>query len=121
MPLTNVESTQPGREAVVLIQILLPAPGTAPTVSAEDYARTRAELLETFSGVTAYLRSPGQGNWIAPSGRADQDDIVMVEVVTETFNREWWRRYARILTRRFHQDTIHLRAIPIELLDPLAS
>jgi hypothetical protein len=106
---------------MVLIQILLPAPGTALTVPAEDYALTRAELLKAFSGVTAYLRSPGQGNWIAPSGRADQDDIVMVEVVTETFDREWWRSYASALARRFHQDAIHLRAIPIELLDPLAS
>jgi hypothetical protein len=106
---------------MVLIQILLPAPGTAALVPAEDYALTRAELLRTFSGVTAYLRSPGQGNWIAPSGRADQDDIVMVEVVTDTFDRAWWQRYADVLTRRFRQDTIHVRAIRIELLDPLAS
>ncbi len=106
---------------MVLVQILLPAPGTALTVPGEDYALTRAELLGRFSGVTAYLRSPGQGNWIAPSGRADQDDIVMVEVVTEVFDREWWRGYARVLAARFHQDTIHLRAIPIELLDPVSS
>ncbi|MEO8483909.1 MAG: hypothetical protein ABI634_16990 [Acidobacteriota bacterium] len=106
---------------MVLVQILLPAPGTALTVPPEDYALTRAELLKRFSGVTAYLRSPGQGNWIAPSGRADQDDIVMVEVVTDTFDREWWRGYSQVLARRFHQDAIHLRAIPVEVLDTSAS
>jgi len=106
---------------MVLVQILLPAPVAASPVSAEDYTRTRAELLEAFSGVTAYLRSPGQGNWIGPSGQADQDTVVMVEVVTTIFDRPWWRAYSQVLSRRFHQTSIHVRAIDIELLDPIAS
>jgi len=106
---------------MVLVQILLPAPGAGSEVSAEDYTRTRAELLEAYSGVTAYLRSPGQGNWIGPSGHADQDTVVMVEVVTTLFDKTWWRAYSQVLARRFHQTSIHVRAIDIEMLDPVAS
>jgi len=39
----------------------------------------------------------------------------MVEVVTETFDRAWWRGYAATLARRFAQDEIHVRALAIEL------
>lgn len=58
---------------------------------------TRRELAEAFDGLTAYLRSPATGLWTAPDGRQERDDVVMVEVVTDTFDRAWWRRYA---TRR---------------------
>jgi hypothetical protein len=42
---------------------------------------------------------------------------VMVEVVTEQFDREWWRSYATVLAQRFQQDVIHVRALAIEMLD----
>jgi hypothetical protein len=41
----------------------------------------------------------------------------MVEVVTDTFDRALWRTYAATLTERFRQESIHLRALPVELLD----
>jgi hypothetical protein len=41
----------------------------------------------------------------------------MVEVVTQTFDREWWRGYAATLATRFQQATIHVRALPVEVLD----
>jgi hypothetical protein len=41
----------------------------------------------------------------------------MVEVVTETFDRNWWRAYAATLAERFAQDVIHVRALPIEMTD----
>jgi hypothetical protein len=41
----------------------------------------------------------------------------MVEVVTETFDRMWWRTYAAALARRFGQDTIHVRALLVEMPD----
>lgn len=78
---------------------------------------TRRELAEVFDGLTAYLRSPATGWWIAPDGRAQQDDVVMVEVVTETFDRTWWHSYATLLAKRFGQDQIHLRALDIQMLE----
>jgi hypothetical protein len=99
---------------VVLIQVLLPA-------GRDDHAallaQTREELAARFKGVTAYVRAPAKGLWTAPDGRAEQDDVVMVEVVTEAFDRAWWRTYAATLAARFRQDAIHVRALAIEMLD----
>ena len=100
---------------MVLIQLLLPthaagAEGVAPL------AETRRELAERFNGLTAYLRSPAKGLWVAPDGHVEQDDVVMVEVVTDTFDRAWWRAYSARLAVRFGQESIHLRTMQVEML-----
>jgi hypothetical protein len=100
---------------MVLIQLLLPAPNTAGSDAMTRLAETRRELADKFTGVTAYVRSPAKGLWMAPDGHTEADDVVMVEVVTETFDRRWWRTYAAKLAQRFHQDTIHVRALPVEI------
>ena len=105
---------------MVLIQMLLPTNG--PTVAgAPDtmaaLAETRRELADTFKGLTAYVRSPAKGLWTAPDGHAEQDDVVMVEVVTDNFDRRWWRAYATVLADRFRQDEIHIRGMQIQTLD----
>jgi hypothetical protein len=109
---------------MVLIQLLLPTtsdgPG-GPQRTAAALNETRRELAETFEGLTAYLRSPAKGVWTAPDGHTEQDDVVMVEVVTTSFDRVWWRTYAARLARRFRQDAIHVRAVAIEMLDENAS
>jgi hypothetical protein len=106
--------------AVVLIQLLLPTTLPDRTASQEASAaltETRRELTERFEGLTAYLRSPAKGVWTAPDGHPEQDDVVMLEIVTDRFDRAWWRTYTDTLARRFEQETVHVRAIPIELLD----
>ena len=84
-------------------------------------AETRRELVDKFKGVTAYVRSPAKGLWVAPDGQVEADDVVMVEVVTETFDRAWWRTYGTTLARRFGQDAIHIRALPVEMADELSA
>ena len=101
---------------MVLIQLLLPANVAASANDLAPLADTRRELAERFNGLTAYLRSPAKGLWTAPDGHTEQDDVVMVEVVTDTFDRAWWRTYAATLAERFRQESIHLRAMPVELL-----
>ncbi len=101
---------------MVLIQLLLPTPKAA-SEAMTSLADTRRELANTFTGVTAYVRSPAKGLWTAPDGHTESDDVVMVEVVTETFDRRWWRAYAATLATRFQQTTIHVRAMPVEMLD----
>ena len=98
-----------------LIQILLPSPGgnDAPVQDAR-FAQTRAELVERFRGVTAYLWAPAQGAWTSPDGRLEHDEMVMVEVLTDAFDRGWWRAYAERLAQRFEQETIHVRALSAE-------
>jgi hypothetical protein len=102
---------------MVLIQLLLPMSGATGPDGLAPLAETRRELAERFNGLTAYLRSPAKGLWTAPDGHTEQDDVVMVEVVTDTFDRTWWRTYAATLAARFAQESIHLRALPVELLD----
>ena len=105
---------------MVLIQLLLPTTGAANGDAMTRLAQTRKELLEQFDGVTAYVRSPAKGAWTAPGGHTETDDVVMVEVVCDEFDRVWWRRYAQTLAQRFQQETIHVRAMTIELLDDAA-
>lgn len=101
-----------------LVQMLLPArSGAAGAAADEAVARTRAELVEAFGGLTAYQRAPAHGMWMAPEGELQRDDVVMVEVVTPHFDRAWWREYAETLRTRFRQQAIHIRAMPVELLD----
>jgi hypothetical protein len=102
---------------MVLIQLLLPATDAARNDGVAPLAQTRRELAERFNGLTAYLRSPAKGWWTAPDGRTEQDDVVMVEVVTETFDRAWWRTYAATLAARFDEESIHVRAVPVDMLD----
>ena len=102
---------------MVLIQLLLPATGGARGEGTSPLAETRRELAERLSGLTAYLRAPAKGLWTAPDGHTEQDEVVMVEVVTDAFDRAWWRTYAAMLEQRFQQERIHLRAVPVEMLD----
>jgi hypothetical protein len=99
---------------MVLIQLLLPT-GASGDSAVTALAETRRELVDRFKGVTAYVRSPAKGLWTAPDGHTEADDVVMVEVVTDTFDRAWWRTYSATLAQRFAQDTIHVRALPIEM------
>jgi hypothetical protein len=105
---------------VFLIQVLIPIDSETARED-ERVGRTRLELVERFGGITAYVQTPAQGEWISPGGRRERDRIVMVEVVAEQFDRAWWRSYARTLALRFDQDVIHVRGLRIELLDPDAA
>lgn len=95
-----------------LIQLLLPLKaGAQPHVT-----RTREELVQRYEGITAYVRSPARGAWIAPGGREEHDDVIMVEVVVDSLDREWWRQYQDTLAARFDEEQIHIRILPVELL-----
>ena len=95
-----------------LIQLLLPVkPG-----SEKKITQTRQELVDAFEGVTAYVRSPAKGAWIAPEGQEEHDDVIMVEVLVDAVDREWWRQYGTELATRFGEETIHIRFLPAEIL-----
>lgn len=102
---------------MVLVQLLLPVVDGPAGDAATLLAQTRRELVEQFNGVTAYVRSPARGLWTSPDGRTEADDVVMVEVVTDRFDRQWWRRYTDSLAQRFEQQEIHVRAVPVQTTD----
>jgi hypothetical protein len=104
-----------------LIQVLLPVARQIQEPQTDAFSRTRTELVDRFGGATAYIQSPALGEWTGSEGDRQQDRVMLVEIVAAEFDRSWWRGYARQLATRFHQETIHVRALPIELLDPDAA
>jgi len=98
-----------------LVQVLLPTHrrNGAP-VASEEFARVRVELTERFGGVTAYSRSPATGLWKRDDEEIERDQVIMIEVVVEVFEREWWARYREQLETRFGQEVVHARALAME-------
>lgn len=72
---------------------------------AELFAAEKTRLSNAFGGLTAYSRAPAQGEW-----NGEHDDIVILEVMTETLDVEWWANYRRKLEAAFHQDEVLIRA-----------
>jgi hypothetical protein len=100
-----------------LVQVLLPMQRQdGSSVAAEEFARVRVELTERFGGVTAYTRSPATGLWKKPDDAIERDQVIMVEVVVDQFDRGWWQTYRQELAARFGQEEIHARALAIELI-----
>jgi hypothetical protein len=98
-----------------LVQILLPLRMRDGTdVPAEMFARVRVELTERFGGVTAYSRSPATGLWKPTETEIERDLVIMVEVVVDLFDGEWWAQYREQLEQRFGQEEVHARAIAIQ-------
>jgi hypothetical protein len=79
-------------------------------------ARVRRELTERFGGVTAYTRAPAEGTWADPDGRTHRDDVIIIEVMTDTLDRQWWNDYSRELAVRFDQQEVVVRAMQFESL-----
>jgi hypothetical protein len=104
-----------------LIQLLLPADGPSASGGDARIARTRAELVERFGGITAYIQTPALGEWTTPDGARERDRVVMVEVVAPGLDRAWWHSYGATLAERFEQEAIHLRAVKVEMLNPDAA
>jgi hypothetical protein len=98
-----------------LVQLLLPLrTRDGAEVPGEMFSAVRAELTQRFGGVTAYSRSPATGLWKRTDAEVERDQVIMVEVVVDAFDREWWTQYRDRLARRFDQEEIHARAIAIE-------
>jgi hypothetical protein len=55
--------------------------------------------------------------WTSPEGHIEEDSVVMVEVLAPHFDAWWWRTYAQTLKKRFQQETIHIRATEVQVLD----
>lgn len=98
-----------------LVQILLPIRlPDGSDVPADALARVRVELTERFGGVTAYSRSPATGLWKSTESEIERDLVIMIEVVVDVFDRDWWARYREQLEQRFGQEEVLARAIAIE-------
>jgi hypothetical protein len=76
---------------------------------------SKKDLAADFEGVTAYLQAPAEGLW-REGGQTDNDDIVIFEVMTEEIDLQDWRRRRSELERRFRQDKVIIRYMPVVLV-----
>ena len=79
------------------------------------FGELRAELTERFGGATFFARSPAEGLW-EQDGKVERDRIVLVEVVAETLDRDYWGGLRKRLEAGFEQDEIMIRASAVERL-----
>jgi hypothetical protein len=100
-----------------LVQLLLPLYDNANVrFPRETFDHVRQELTDRFGGVTAFLRSPGEGFWRIAENAINRDDVVIFEVMADQLDRPWWARYREDLERRFRQIELVIRASSIERL-----
>jgi hypothetical protein len=100
-----------------LIQLLLPLYDNSNVrFPRETFDHVRQELTDRFGGVTAFLRSPGEGFWRMAENAINRDDVVIFEVMTDELDRPWWVQYRRELEQRFRQIELVIRASLIERL-----
>jgi hypothetical protein len=99
-----------------LVTLLLPLYDNAGApFPPELFAQVRTELTERFGGLTAFSRAPAEGVW-KDEGRTTRDEVIVLEVMAETLDRDWWGGYRAELERRFQQDAIVMRAQAYEAL-----
>src|SRR5688500_11832651 len=99
-----------------LVQLLLPLEDSnGQPFPAAQFDQIAHELTERFGGVTAYARSPAEGRW-KEGADTTHDDIVVIEVMVEELDRQWWAVLRKRLEADFRQDEIVIRAQPMERL-----
>lgn len=100
-----------------LIQIYLPLHANDGTAFAHrKFQRVKEQLTEEFGGVTAFLRTPGEGVWAESPSKVVEDDVVTFEVVADRVNRGWWQEFKAQLQRDFEQEEILIRTTRVEIL-----
>lgn len=98
-----------------LIQILIPVfDPEGNRFERGRFENLRVRLTECFGGLTAFVRSPALGLWKDEDGTTERDDMILVEVMVEAFDRDWWSAYRAELERDFRQEEILVRAIVFE-------
>lgn len=99
-----------------LVQILLPLADNNGDAFPEPVLRGfQQELVDRFGGLTAYERSPAKGVW-RQDGRHRKDEVVVVEVMTDDPDDDWWRRFRGRVEQKLKQEKLIVRAIPFEEL-----
>ena len=93
-----------------LIQILLPlCDNVRQPYEERVFKAISAELVQKFGGLTAFSRAPAKGTWVN-AGHEERDDVIVIEVMAETLDREWWEAYRRRLETDLGQTEIVARA-----------
>ena len=102
---------------MTLVQILLPVYGNDGRALLHDtYGAIRDELVARFGGLTAFTQSPAEGLWTPGGGKPQRDEIIMIEVMVSQVERAWWSSFKARLETLFGQQSIVIRAWPMQQL-----
>jgi hypothetical protein len=88
-----------------LVEILLPVN----TGQDSELASLRQLLTDRFGGLTAFSRAPAMGFWSDNDKHISRDDIVVVEVMTDHIDGDWWSSFRVDLEQRLRQKEIVIR------------
>lgn len=94
-----------------LVEIFVPK--TA--ISKEHLASLQNMLVKQFGGLTAYSRTPAKGLDVEDE-RQVEDEIIILEVMTDLLDRAWWSSLRSRLERDLQQREILIRASEVQLL-----
>lgn len=109
-------TTLPSGQRRYRFQILLPiTDNRGHPYAPEIISRIQQRLVEKFGGYTAHSRAPAQGVWVN-EGEASRDEIVVVEVLAEDLDREWWQAFRSGLERDLGQEQLVITAQEVELI-----
>jgi hypothetical protein len=75
----------------------------------------KAELTETFGGVTVYARAPASGLW-KKEHEIEKDVLVILEVMAKDLDKEWWKGFRQRTEALFHQEELLVRTTQIARL-----
>jgi hypothetical protein len=105
-----------GRGGGYLIQLLLPLTDNEGRPYEQMLFRDiNASLTEKFGGLTAFSRSPAKGTWINDD-HEERDDVIVVEVMAQTLDRDWWLTFRQRLEITMRQAEIVVGSQTIERL-----
>jgi hypothetical protein len=97
-----------------LVQILLPVfDNDGAAFPAAFFDALASELTARFGGLTSYVRAPAEGRW-KQADKVAYDEIIVLEVMTPDFERDWWRSLRARLEEEFQQKEVVVRVMPIE-------
>ena len=92
-----------------LFQIFLPLyDNEGNRFTKQKFESIRQELLRKFGGVTFYQQG-ASGLWEDASGKIDSDTLIVIEVMTKTVKKKWWRKFKFSLEKKLKQDEILIR------------
>jgi hypothetical protein len=93
-----------------IIEIFLPLRrGDGSEIDPKEIREIVEDLAGRFGGATAFTRAPASGLWESGSG-LEKDEVIIVEVMTKSLNRDWWHSLRLRLERQFQQERIMMRA-----------
>lgn len=99
-----------------VVQLLLPLfDNDGCPFPAETMRGIREDLITRFGGVTAFSRAPADGVW-SDNGRRIRDQVILVEVMVATLDRDWWRGFRTSLEEALRQDSVVIRTFAVERL-----